>query len=368
MKKALSALSLALLVSAQIVVAQAQSNDVRAATPSTDKASTTAPASGKDEKTVPADGEKLSVPPVTAAATPLVEAGANAETTDAPVKTVTNVPGAAPATSTAAPSNAAPSNAAVTTPVVKAPPPPESIYRVGAGDVLDIRLLNSQTRESTLFTVMPGGLLEYPLAGEPLQVSGLTTDEIDARLTAQIKVYENPQIVVSVRDYVSHSVIIAGLVNEPGTKVLRREAVPLYVLLAEAQPRPEAGRASIQRPGGQSFTVDLSDTKAAAMLVYSGDVITLSALPPAPPQFLYIGGPVVSPGQKDFHAGMTLTQAVLASGGVTRFAGSKVKISRQGADGRLVSTEYNLKQIEAGKVPDPVLQAGDRLEVSRGGW
>jgi protein involved in polysaccharide export with SLBB domain len=360
MKKVFSALSLALLISAQIVAAQAQDNDVR---PATEKATSAAPANGKDEKTAPAEVEKQGVSPVTAAATPLAEAGTNSETTDAPGKMVTTVPGAAPETSTAAQSSASPATASV----IKAPPP-ESIYRVGAGDVLDIRLLNSQTRESTLFTVMPGGLLEYPLAGEPLQVSGLTTDEIDARLTAQIKVYENPQVVVSVRDYVSHNVIIAGLVNEPGTKVLRREAVPLYVLLAEAQPRAEAGRASILRPGGQSFTVDLADTKATAMLIFSGDVITLSALPPAPPQFLYIGGPVVSPGQKDFHAGMTLTQAVFASGGVTRFAGSKVKISRQGADGRLVSTEYNLKHIEAGKVPDPVLQAGDRIEVSRGGW
>ena len=363
MKKVLSALSLALLIGAQIVAAQAQNNDVRAAPPSTDKASSAPTANGQDEKTIPAEAEKSVVSPVTAAATPLAEAGKNSENTDAPGKTVTTLPGAGQATTTAAPSNAV-----VTTPAVKAGPPPESIYRVGAGDVLDIRLLNSQTRESTLFTVMPGGLLEYPLAGEPVQVSGLTTDEIDARLTAQIKIYENPQVVVSVRDFVSHSVIIAGLVNEPGTKALRREAVPLYVLLAEAQPRPEAGRANIQRQGRESFTVDLSDTKAATMLIYSGDVITLSALPPAPPQFLYIGGSVVSPGQKDFHAGMTLTQAVLASGGVTRFAGSKVKISRQGADGRLVSTEYNLKQIEAGKVPDPVLQAGDRLEVSRGGW
>ncbi|HYE66642.1 MAG TPA: hypothetical protein VD966_13725, partial [Pyrinomonadaceae bacterium] len=45
------------------------------------------------------------------------------------------------------------------------------IYRVGVGDVLDIHLLNANSRESTLFTVMPGGLLEYPLAGEPLQVA-----------------------------------------------------------------------------------------------------------------------------------------------------------------------------------------------------
>ncbi|HEY0384495.1 MAG TPA: polysaccharide biosynthesis/export family protein, partial [Pyrinomonadaceae bacterium] len=295
----------------------------------------------------------------TAAAAPLTEQSASGATSDAPGKPVTSVPSAAAAT----PSAAKPG----TEPALKAAPP-ESIYRVGVGDVLDIRLLNAQTRESTLFTVMPGGLLEYPLAGEPLSVGGLTADEINARLIARIKIYEKPQVVVSVREYVSHSVIITGLVAEPGSKVLRREAVPLYVVLAEAQPRPEAGRATILRPGGQSFNVDLSDAKATAMLVVPGDVITLSAPPPALPQFFYIGGQVVAPGQKDFHAGMTLTQAVLASGGATRFAGSKVKISRQGADGRLVSTEYNLKQIEGGKVPDPVLQPGDRLEVSRGGW
>jgi protein involved in polysaccharide export with SLBB domain len=381
MKKVFSALSLALLISAQTASAQAQSNDVRAATPSTEKATAVAPANGKDDRTAQAgtesaqsksinaekavEPEKDSTTPVTAAAAPLVEAGANSAVSDAPGKTLTTLPGAtiAPASSvTPKPP------ASATDLTVKAPPPPESVYRVGAGDVLDIRLLNAQSRESTLFTVMPGGLLEYPLAGEPLQVSGLTTDEIDARLTAKIKVYENPQVVVNVRDYVSHNVIIAGLVSDPGTKVLRREAMPLYVVLAEAQPHSEAGRATILRSGGQSFVVDLSDTKATAMLVFPGDVITLSALPPAAPQFFYVGGPVVSPGQKDFHAGMTLTQAVLASGGVTRFAGSKVKVSRQGADGRLVSTEYNLKQIEAGKLPDPVLQAGDRLEVSRGGW
>ena len=347
--RVLLVLAFALVFCAQGVTALAQSNNMAPA--GTDRAS---------EKT--SEQGKQASPPVTAAATPLAPDNSGGATTDAPAKTITTVPGdsahkgedpkANPATPKASP----------------APVDPSGIYRVGVGDVLDIRLLNAGGRESTLFMVMAGGLLEYPLAGEPLQVAGLTTDEIDKALTAAVKVYENPEIVVSVREYASHTVIVTGLVSDPGTKVLRREAVPLYVVLAEAQPRPEAGRATVMRAGGQGFEVKLADAKAMTSLVMPGDVVTLAALPPAPPQFIYIGGAVNSPGQKDFHQGLTLTQAVLASGGATRFAGSKVKVSRQGADGRLVTTEYNLKQIEGGKIPDPVLEAGDRVEVGRGGW
>lgn len=343
MKKVFPALSFALILGAQVLAVQAQTKNVRAAKPSKEKAASVVPVNNPENKAEQTTPEGFSPSPSSVAATPIVPAGENSATTDAPGKTLATVP-------------------------VAPPPPPESIYRVGAGDVLDIRLLNAQSRESTLFTIMAGGLLEYPLAGEPLQVGGLTPDEVAARLTAGIKVYENPQLVVSVRDYASHSVIVTGLVNDPGTKFLRREAVPLYVVLAEAQPRPEAGRATIMRSGAQSRVVELADTTATGMLIFPGDVITLAALPPAPAQFFYIGGQIVSPGQKDFHAGMTLTQAVMASGGVTRFAGSKVKIARQGADGLLIKTEHNLKQIEDGKLPDPVLQPGDRIEITRGGW
>lgn len=349
MKRVLFVLALALVFGAQGVTALAQSNNIAPAGTTT-----------TTEKTNEQD--KAASTPVTAAATPLAPDNSGGATSDAPTKTITSVPGDSPV------SNEDPKTKPATPEANPKPVDPSSIYRVGVGDVLDIRLLNAGGRESTLFMVMAGGLLEYPLAGEPLQVAGLTTDEIDRQLTAAVKVYENPELVVSVREYASHTVIVTGLVNDPGTKVLRRDAVPLYVVLAEAQPRPEAGRATIMRQGGQNIEVKLADAKAMTTLVMPGDVVTLAAPPPAPPQFFYIGGAIISPGQKDFHQGMTLTQAVLASGGTTRFAGSKVKVARQGADGRLVTTEYNLKQIEAGKIPDPVLEAGDRLEVARGSW
>ena len=58
------------------------------------------------------------------------------------------------------------------------------IYRVGIGDVLDIRLINSPTNRSTLFTVMPSGVIDFPIAGGAILVAGLTTDEIPARIAA----------------------------------------------------------------------------------------------------------------------------------------------------------------------------------------
>ena len=245
---------------------------------------------------------------------------------------------------------------------------PTAIYRVGVGDVLDIRLVNGTARDSTLYTILSGGMLDYPLAGDPVSVGGLTTEEVGARLATELKrrgIFDRAQFNVSVRDYTSHTVHVSGLVDQPGAKVLRREAVPLYVVLTEALPRADAGRAVIiSRATGTTRTVDLSDGDALNQLVAAGDVVNVQT---RPPEFYFIGGLIAQPGQKDFHVGLTLTQALLASGGVPLGAKDKVRVtvSRQGADGRLIATDYLLKEIEGGKVPDPRLQPGDRIEVER---
>ncbi len=129
--------------------------------------------------------------------------------------------------------------------------PDLSVYRVGVGDVLDIRLLDLPSRESTLFTVLKGSLIEYPLVSEPLSVAGLTAEQIAVALAAKIKVIRSPRIIVTVRDYASHAVMITGLVDNPGRKILRREALPLYALLAEALPRPDAFSVTVTRAGGK---------------------------------------------------------------------------------------------------------------------
>jgi protein involved in polysaccharide export with SLBB domain len=234
---------------------------------------------------------------------------------------------------------------------------PTLIYRVGAGDVLDIRLTNIATRESTLFTVLKNGQLEYPLLAAPIPVAGLTPDEIARRLNSEIRVLQSPRISVDVRDYTSHNVLVSGAVDNPGRKVLRREAMPLFALLAEASPRADATTAVLSR-NGKETTLSLASNNDMSTLVMPGDIVQISS--PAK-EFIYVGGDVTSPGEKEFHSGMTLTQALLASGART----TKVTIAKRNADGLLNTREYDLQQINQGKAADPILEAGDRIEVKR---
>ena len=193
------------------------------------------------------------------------------------------------------------------------------VYRIGVGDVIDVRLGNEPAIQSTLFTVTPSGLLEHPILPTPLQVSGLTVDETRTKLEDDLRrraVSENPSVSVGVREYLSHAIIVSGLVKDPGTKLLRREAIPLYVVVADAQPAPEAGRATlIRHETGEALVVDLSKPAEMNVLVRSGDVITVQE---SPRQFFYVGGEVKAPGEIQFRPGLTLTQAILAAGGSSR--------------------------------------------------
>ena len=242
---------------------------------------------------------------------------------------------------------------------------PTVIYHVGVGDVLDIRLTNLPTRESTLYTILKNGMLEYPLLSEPLSVAGMTTDEIANLLSNQIKVIKTARVSVSVRDYASHAVVITGLVDSPGRKTMRREAMPLFAVLAEALPRPEATVATIVR-GDKSQTVSLSNVPSMSTMVFAGDVIKISGADARATRFVYVGGEVVSRGEKEFRDGMTLTQALLSAGGAVPGSPTRIKVARRDGNGFLRSSEYNLQLIEAGKAQDPLLEAGDRIEVMRG--
>ncbi|HKR59625.1 MAG TPA: tetratricopeptide repeat protein [Pyrinomonadaceae bacterium] len=269
----------------------------------------------------------------------------------------------------AEPANAVPAN---TAPAVTVPANTSAvteaalsnIYRIGVGDVLDIRLLNSITPRSTLYTVLEGGLIDFPVAGGSMLVAGLTADEVQQTIAAELKrraVEEGARVTVGVRQYASHSVSITGLVGHPGTRFLRREAVPLYVIMAESQTRQDAGRVAIIRAGSE-VVLDLAELASLNFLIKSGDLLNVTG---RPQQFYYIGGKVNYPGQKVFQPGLTLLQAILAAGGAARPGDNVVEVSRDNGSGILGTTKFKVKEIKTGAVPDPKLQPGDRIEIVR---
>lgn len=246
---------------------------------------------------------------------------------------------------------------------------PTEIYKVGIGDILFISIQNAPSSAANYFTVLNDGTIDYPLAGEMVLVAGKTAEEIEESLKEKIKLYENPQVSVKLREYSSHSITVLGLVEKSGQKFLQREAVPLYVIRAEAVVQSKAERVIIKRANSTTEKFDLNDASYENVLIFSGDIIeftvgdvktsdTLNAS-----QFYYIGGNINSAGQKTYTPGITLTQAILASGGLRKTNVKKVIIRRKNEQGLLVPLEYNLKEIKDGKIPDPILKAGDTIEI-----
>jgi len=230
------------------------------------------------------------------------------------------------------------------------------LYRVGPGDVLDISVGPTDPAQ---FTVSSSGFLSYPKLTEPLQVRGLTVEEISTQLESATK--GSSGFSVAIREYVSHAIMVSGLVKDPGTKILQREAIPLSVVLADAELLPEAGRAIIARSeSNEVLTVDLLEAADMNLLVRPGDVITVK---PTPPQFFYIAGKVKEPGEKAYRRGLTLTQAIIVAGGITGKSG-EVRLARDDGKGFLIVNHYKLKDIESGNVKDPLIQAGDRITIN----
>jgi protein involved in polysaccharide export with SLBB domain len=242
---------------------------------------------------------------------------------------------------------------------------PTEVYKVGIGDVLFINLQNAG-KASSYYTVLNDGTIDYPLAGTMIPVSGRTVEEIEELLSGKIKLYENPQVNVKVREYASHPISVLGLVERSGEKNIQREAIPLFVIKAEAVVQPKATHAIIKRANSQTETLALKDPKSDNVLVFPGDIVEFA--PNAQggngdSGFYFIGGEVATIGQKDFHDGLTLSQAIMASGGTRKPGIKKVVIRRKNTDGFLVPIEFSLKNIKEGKQADPILQPGDTIEV-----
>lgn len=245
--------------------------------------------------------------------------------------------------------------------------PLTEIYRVGVDDVLFVNLKNAP-KGGGYYTVRRDGTIDFPLVGNSPAVIGKTVEQIEDALAATIVLYADPQIEVKIREYASHKVRVSGMAERVGERSLTREAIPLFAIRAEAFVNTAATKVNIRRSDRAKVeTYDLNDERTNEILVYPGDSIEFtadgqrSALSTS--GFYFIAGEINLSGQREYTDGMTLFQAVTASGGV-KGNPKKATLRRRGDKGVLNVVEHNLRSIRDGKAIDPMIAPGDMIEIT----
>lgn len=286
----------------------------------------------------------------------------------------------------------------------------EQRYRIGPGDLLDIRVFGhpEMGREAR---VDNGGRIRIPFLDE-IRAACLTEVELSRAIEEKLRKYlRAPQVDVLVKDYQSQPVAVMGAVSHPGRFLLQRRVRLLELLAlagganttaggslnlirgkdydycanpaaipaampAEKTPGPNKTDAQGEAQAtaqttesdklfdGSFVTISLHDllggASAANIFVEPGDIVSV----PEADQVFMTGG-VMRPGPIPLRQATTLMQAIGIAGGFYPDAAKKrIRILRQLPGSQERKEEiYNYEAIEKRKEKDVVLQANDLIEV-----
>jgi polysaccharide biosynthesis/export protein len=253
-------------------------------------------------------------------------------------------------------------------------------YRIGPGDVLDIRIFNRPQISRDAVRVEGNGMIRMPLIDTEIQAACLTEGELAKEIaTRYTKFYRNPQVDVFIKEYHSKQVAIIGAVNDQSRFELQRRVRLLELLTYAKGPSPKAGQTINvvhappllscgnidDRDVAEAFSsYRLSDTLAgnpkANPYLSPGDIVTV---PEA--EQVYVVGNVFTPLTIPLKEPITLSRAIAMAGGVRQDSKKdKVRIVRQ-EPGTSARKELivDLSAIEKRSANDVALMANDIIDV-----
>jgi len=122
---------------------------------------------------------------------------------------------------------------------------PETGYRIGPGDVLNIEVWKDPIL-TRLVTVLPDGRIAYPLVGE-IVAAGKTVSQLKKEIEGKLARYlQDAVITVEVRQMNSLQIYVLGRVNVPGRSVLSSNLNVLQALAIAGGPNAFANRSNIR--------------------------------------------------------------------------------------------------------------------------
>lgn len=261
-------------------------------------------------------------------------------------------------------------------------------YRIGPGDLLEIRVLNRPQLSRDSLRVDGRGMIRMPFIEDEIQAACRTEGELSREIaTRYLKYQRNPQVDVFIKEYGSQPVAVIGAVNAPGRFQLQRRVRLLELLTFAGGPSERAGRAvQVVHATDVATICETPDTETSnevtglvsynltEMLrrgdensnpyVRAGDIVSI---PEA--EQIFVVGNVLKPSAISLKESITVSRAVAMAGGTLPDTKSdRVRISRQ-SPGSTSKTEIfvDLKAIDKRRAEDVVLQPGDIVDVPTSG-
>jgi polysaccharide export outer membrane protein len=257
---------------------------------------------------------------------------------------------------------------------------PDDRYRIGPGDVLDIRILNRPNLSRESVRVEGNGMIRMPLIDTDIPAACQTEGELAKEIASRyLKFYRNPQVDVFIKGYHSRQVAVIGAVNEQSRFELQRRVRLLELLTYAKGPSAKAGQTInvVHSPQAWACKKPSSDEVGSAFSSYKlsetllghpganpylepGDIVTLPEADQA-----YVVGNVYSPLTIPLKEPISLSRAIAMAGGVKQDTKKdKIRVLRQ-EPGSTTKTEIivNLSAIEKKRTEDIALMPNDIIEV-----
>lgn len=251
------------------------------------------------------------------------------------------------------------------------------LYRIGPGDVLDVRVFNRPQLSREAVRVDTRGMIRVPMIETDIQAGCRTEVELAKEIASvYLKYQRNPHVDVFIKEYNSRPVSVMGAVSKPGQFQLQRRVRLLELISLAGGPTERAGERILMAHGeqlpvcGKQESIDDIDSydlnqlvrgdASANPYVRPGDVITL---PEA--QQVFVVGNVFRPSSIALKEKITVSQAVAMAGGTMPDSKSdRVRIMRQ-TPGSMTKTEIlvDLRAIDKRTTPDVALMANDIVDV-----
>ena len=258
----------------------------------------------------------------------------------------------------------------------------EDRYRIGVGDVLEVRVFNRPQLSREAVRVEGNGVIRMPLIETEIQAACRTESELAREIARLYLEYQkNPQVDVFVKEYNSQPVAVMGAVNAPGRFQLQRRVRLLELLAFAGGPAERAGRTVQVIHNAQSFTCDSPAASESAEAVpvnsyrlndlmqgdarsnpyvWPGDVVTITEAEQA-----FVVGNVLKPSTIPLRDKITVSQAIAMAGGMLPDTQtSRVRVIRSDPrSGSKMEITVDLKAVRAHQSEDIALQANDIIEV-----